>query len=239
MVDYIVRLSAAAAAVLPRFNADIWGWRNGNLVALPDPARRRVLTLTFNAVQFQTLGLEPWTDRAGENIDILRVALNELGIRDLKRVAFSCKTYLDLKMTHSEIVDAAFGSFLAHRMELADVSPNITDLLVRLFGTEGRDKFDLLLAPQTVEELKNDFWSWPHLDAFNEPKAQTSAVHNFFANLNPDRASLTVECGVFREMINVDEAMNFLRSAADQVDKIAARGVNKYRSLPIGAPEDR
>lgn len=239
MIDFAPRLSRAAAAVLPRFDPDNWAWQSVNFVALRDPAKRRVLSMSFNSVQFQTLGLDPWTERMSENVENLRHVLSELGIRELKRADFRCKTYLDLKMTHPEIVDAAFGSFLAHRMELADVSSNITDLVLRFFGTEGLDKFDLQFAPQTAEELKNDFWSWPNLDTFNEPKGKASIVHDFYANLNPDRASLTVECEVFREKISADEAISFLRGASDQVDRIAARGVNKYRSLPINAREER
>jgi hypothetical protein len=240
MIDFVPRLSKAATAVAPVLDTENWSWQGGNnTVFLRDPARRQVLVLAFNAVQFQTLGLDPWTERLNENIELLRLALSEMGVRDLKRADFRCKTYLDLKMTHPEIVDAAFGSIFAQRTELSDVSPNITDLVVRLFGMEGQAKFDLLLAPQTAEEFKNDYWGWPNLDGFNEAKSRASNKHEFYANLNPDRASLTVECEVSREKISSEEALKFLRGAADQVDKIATRAVNKYRSMPIIPPERR
>lgn len=231
MIDFPVKLSAVGSAIIGDFPKSVqWAWSNINSIAFREPPESLILIVAYNAIQIQTLGFDSWTDQQDRIIEMTRKALVATGVRTVQHATLRCKGYFDVKMRHSEIVDAAFGSYLTHRQDLAPVMSNADDAVVKLYGSEGAAKIELSLVPQTAEQAKDDFFASPNVEAFDDPKARINATADFRSRI--ERDCLNVDCAVIRKEVSVEEAIGFMRTSATLADRIAERAVNHLLSLP-------
>ena len=161
---------------------------------------------------------------------VARKALEAVNVKKIAQVSLRCKGYFYVKMSHPEIVEAMFGSYLLPRQDLANVSASLDDVVVRLDGTEGASKFELTIAPQTAEQVKGDFFSWPNIDFLNEPRSRNNPPMDFLSRI--DRDCLNVECLLYRKDVAPEDVIHFMRRAPSQADGIAERSVNHLLSLP-------
>jgi hypothetical protein len=232
VIDYPVRVGAAAAEIATEFDSKAWWWPTVNSVAFRDTTRGLLVVSSFNLFAIQALGVNAWTEKLEALLSITPRVLTALSIKEIAQVSLRSKGFFNVGMSHSELVEATFGSYLLPQPDLADVSPSFDDVLLKLYGKDGQSKFELSIAPQTAEQAKGDFYAWHNIDVFNDPRSRNNAPAEFWSKI--DRDCLNIECHLSRKDVGPESVIPFMRSSLGQAGRIATRAVNRLLTLPTG-----
>ena len=167
------------------------------------PEERRFLVIAQQRVVWETLGLSAWRDHLDDHTAVVRTVLNAVGAKRLKRIGFRVMAYLPLHLSHAEMIDLLFGSFLASRQDLEGVGGDVTDSLVHLEGKHHGLEYMLWINPSTRQQVSEGFLASPNLDLFIQRKFLDPGVKDFHEQhyarrllvLRPRSMSKRCRCG--------------------------------------------
>ncbi len=224
------KVSSAAEVVQKRLKTPHWGLNPGGYV-FRDIGQRRIVVVDFRRFMVQTLGVAAWQNGLEDLVTDFRVVLQKLGVVRLKRIGFLTQALLALGMSHREMADLMFGSYLAPAEELREVCGKVEDMLVQLHGEEGNARVQLVAAPQTQEQAVQTLLSVSNLEVFLEPRLLDTAIKDFKDRIGTD--CFYVQVDLSRSDIPDSEAATFMRQSLDAADRITERAVQKLKSLRI------
>jgi hypothetical protein len=231
-VDFLARLPEVGLAVERKLQTPNWAFfNNNNAIVFRNLDQRHIRIVSFNSLSFQTLGLAGWTEVLQEHIDVASISLERLNVDNVARLSLKCSVFLDMKMTHPEMFDAMFGSYLMPHRDLKGIGTELNDVLLSLFGKEGDDNFQLSIAPQTPEQSASSFNSWPNIDSFNDVRQQKVNTPEIVSRIT--RPNLMVELDLYRTEQAVSHTPAFMRDSLVRADKLVRRVVNRFLSMPL------
>lgn len=223
------KLPEAAEFIQSRWDTPHWGISTGKYV-FRDTEKRIILIAELRNLVLQTIGLAPWSDHLGDHANLITEVLQKLGVAKLSRIGFLVHAYLPLGMTHAEMVDLMYGSFLAPKNDLTPFCGAAYDALADIYGERDQMKIQLTVAPMTSDQAGKQLMALNNLDAFVEPKLLDPGINEFKDRLATD--CLFFSCDLFRTEVGVPEVASFLRRSLDEADSISASVVQFLKSLP-------
>jgi hypothetical protein len=119
IVDF-AKVTSAAEVLHKRLKTPHWGVATGSYW-FRDTTNRRLAVVDFRRVSIQTLGLEIWQRELADFPSLVTLILQKLGISRLKRIGFLTRAYLSLGMSHREMADLMFGSYLALAQDFQEI----------------------------------------------------------------------------------------------------------------------
>jgi hypothetical protein len=232
-IAYQVKLSGAASAVHGILKTEHWTIAGGgNTAILHEAARRTAMFITYKHVQTQALGFDAWHEQLEENVRAASVALERMEVATAIRVSVQFQCFLDLRMSHSELCDALFGSYFAPREGMRLVFPGMYDVLGKFYGRQDHEfDFEVGIVPQTQEEATNSFFGWPNLDLFNDSRKTQNSPADFWQHRA--RPCLNLEVSLSKKDVSAQESARFWTSASGRAEQLAERVVNHLKSLPV------
>ena len=69
----------------------------------------------------QTLGLDPWIANFDDHVEVMSIAFSKMDVTRMKRLGFRVSIQLPFEMSHLEMCDLLFGSYLVQREELTAI----------------------------------------------------------------------------------------------------------------------
>jgi hypothetical protein len=229
IVDF-AKVTSAAEVLHKRMKTPHWAVTTGSY-AFRDMTHRHLAVVDFRRVSVQMLGLETWQKELADFASQVTLILQKLGISRLKRIGFLTRTFLSLGMSHREMADLMFGSYLALAQDFQEICGKPDDVLVQLHGEEGNMKLQLVVAPMTEDQAGKSFLSTENLEAFVEPKLIDTGVKDFKDRIATD--CFFVQVDLFRTDVADSEVPLFLRQSFDGADRITEAAVQKLKSLRI------
>ena len=227
-IGFATKLSDAAEAVQAKFAAPHWACGAGGYL-LRKPKDRLLFNLDFRRVFCQTLGLEIWKKGHDDYGSLVRIVLEKVGVKSLKRVSFKISAYLLLGMSHAEMTDLFFGSFLLPAKELEIVCGKPDDAYVLLHGRQKNMKLHLTVNPMTVEQAAQQFMATPNLEHFLEPQFLDTGVKEFKDRLAAPCLFLDVD--LFRNDCPVTDLPFFIKDSLEGAQQICEQAVLRLKSL--------
>ncbi len=230
LVGFEAKLAGAAEAMQSRLKAPHWGYAPGRYV-LRDTVQRLLAIVDFRRVFFQSLGLGVWQKNLDEYAEVIKVGLQKLGVQQLKRIGFQATANLAIGMSHKEMAELMFGSYIRPARELQDVASNFDDVLLQLYGEEKGIKFQLTVAPMTQEQAVATFMATGNLEVFLEPKLVDAGVKEFKDRIATDCFHVSLDLS--RSDVAQAEIPIFLRQSLDLADTMSAAAIQKLKSLRV------
>jgi hypothetical protein len=177
------------------------------------------------------LTLKPWQDAATAVAEAASAILSTLGVTELLRINFRGTGFLDLGMSHEEMVDQLFGSYLPERAQFAGLGTKLYDQIVGLWGERDGRRFRLQLTPQKGEDVVTTFKNIPNLGAFTDDRLAETQVQDaaFAVGSGP---AMNVDAEVFAEKASVTQAPVFARDGLKWVDDLTSDAMDLFRSIP-------
>jgi hypothetical protein len=228
-LDFVRKLSDIAESVGRRLDNPIWS-SNAEQYVIRDIANRYLYVFNSRRLFCQTLGLEPWTRRIGDHSDVMNDALKIMDVVELKRVGFQVNCWLSVEMTHAEMVDLLYGSFLANSSDLEPTFGKIDDALIQIHGSNHGMKSRTVIAPQTVEDVETSFSKVVNLELFVENKLIDPTIREFRRGI--ERESLYMEIDLSIENSSVSGLRKFMTDSLEAAEKITEGSIAYLRSLP-------
>lgn len=197
------------------------------------PDDRDLLILRFQRVFWQTLGFLPWRDRVDEHIALTKIALSAVGVEELKRIGFKVQAYLPLDMSHAEISQLMFGSFLAPTDEFHSVCGEPEDPLVQIQGKKDDFEYTLVLCGMNEEQISGGFLNTNNLDHFRNDKFLDTTVKDFHEKLTRS-ACFYLDIDLFQRNVGADTLDTFVKESLTTTEQLANACVQRLCSQPIG-----
>ena len=122
--------------------------------------------LSPKRIAIETLGLDAWTSNRAEHLRLVKSALQELKLTSLKRIGFKVLGYLPLGISHSEMIDLMFGSFLMPRELLSPIIDGTLDPLIHFESKDGELKYTLDISAMSAEQAANSVLAMPNADHY-------------------------------------------------------------------------
>jgi hypothetical protein len=227
-IAYAKKLPNIVEAALKKSKAPHWE-STAERYRIRDTNKKYLYHFDHQLFYCQTLGLDPWIANLDDHIEIMSTAFSKMDVTRIKRLSFQVSIQLPLEMSHSELCDLMFGSYLVDREELSTTYGKIDDVLLHLYGNYKGIKTQTTIAPQTVEQSRKSFLSAGNLDAFVEPKFIDTCIKEHYERISKDCLSLIIE------MIKEDVPVSALRSSLDHsfegAEKIADGTVLRIKGL--------
>jgi hypothetical protein len=184
-LKFIRTLQTAAEEVRERLNAPHWSVTNHNYV-IRDPANGWLIGMNVNRIVIQTLASSVWFDMPDQLCSTLGAAIEKVEVKAVKRVALKFQVYVPLKMTHPEIVDLIFGSYMLDRSVFKSICGEVKDAIVQLHGERHGLRNSVQLTPQTAEEAVAGYLNNPNLEHFLEKRYVDPRVGDFQKRIEED-----------------------------------------------------
>lgn len=169
-----------------------------------------------------------------DHVAVMTLALNKMDVTRTKRPGLQVTVQLPLDMTHAEMVDLLFGSYLVDRAGLSQVHGSMNDALIQLHGTCGDIKTQTTIAPQTIEQSRRTFLATGDLDAFVEPKYLDTCVKEHYDRISRDCLSLVIDMS--KDDVAVGDLRSTLQSGLEGAEKIADGTVLRIKGLKPRGP---
>jgi len=177
----------------------------------------------------QTLGLEPWTQRVDEHFSVMKEALEVMEVTEIKRIGFQVSCWLPIQMTHAEMVDLMYGSFLPNPAELEAVFGKTDDAMIMIYGSNRGIKSRTTICPQTAEQVSQTLPGIPNLELFTENKLIDLVIRNFRTGIESD--SLYFEADQSQENLPVAGLKRFMTDSIEGAERLADGSVRYLRYL--------
>jgi hypothetical protein len=196
------------------------------------PSKRQVCILNPTRIALQTLGLSAWKENQSTLESMIRAAVKRLGIDKFKRLGFKVSTFIPLSMTHAEMCELMFGSFLSSKDKLEQICGRSIDPLVQIEGEHGDMRYILVISPMTAEQITRGLSVTPNLDLFLEDKYLDTGVKDFLGRVQQSDA-FHFDIDLFRRDVGASTLKEFLKSSMEKADLIAEACVRNLQSKPI------
>ena len=227
-VAYAKKLPNIVEAVLKRSNAPHWQ-STAEKYLVRETNKKFFYHFDHQVFYCQTLGLDPWIANFDDHVDVMSIAFNKMDVTRIKRLGFQITIQLPLEMSHSEICDLIFGSYLVDREELTAIYGQLDDTLIQLHGSYKGIKSQTTIAPQTVEQSRRTFLSNGNLEAFVEPKYLDLCIKEHYERISNECLSLVIEMS--KENVAVNAFRSTLEDSFEGAQKIADGTVLKLKGL--------
>lgn len=227
-IGYARRLSEAVEAVHGRLPTKQWACTTERYY-LRDIEKRFVLSLEFARIGFTSLGLDTWTTRMTEFVSLFKLGLDTMGVEKLKRVGFKTQAFIATGMSHSEMCDLMFGSFLVEAKELENVCGKPTDTLVQLHGTHKGMRTLTVITPANSEQSAQSFMANPGLDLLVEPKLYDTGLRDFRDRI--PKECLLIENDLFQLDPAPSDIQGFARESLEASEDIAEAVIFKLKRI--------
>jgi hypothetical protein len=195
------------------------------------PTQRCYLELGIARLMWHSLGLAEWSENRDRYVKIMETALEAFGVADLKRVGFKVSAYLPLDMSHQEMCDLMFGSFLVSANCLNEVLGSIADPLVQFQGEREGMEYILQINPMNPEQAAKAFRASEQLEDFLEDKYLDTGVRDFQERITA-AGSLFVDVDLFRKNVATDTVSSFVKETMVESERIVNACVRRLRSQP-------
>jgi hypothetical protein len=228
-VGYVTTLSAAVVAAQNKVHAPHWQGGPATYV-LRATQERYLLVLAHNRFLAQSLSLHSWHKNLEAIGWALHAGLEAMGVKELKRIGFKASAFLPVKLSHRDIKDLMFESFLAPRAQFTPICGDVEDLLLQVHGEYKGMKAVLVLAPVTQEQSIQALMQTPNLEMFLEPKLLDTGVLDFRNRLDGD--SFYVDIDLSKTETVPDAVPAFLAEGLATAEEIVESTVRRLRSMP-------
>jgi hypothetical protein len=196
------------------------------------PAECFAITLGAQRLMWQTLGLGPWQKELVKRIDTTREILRALGVQQFKRIGFKVTAYLPLGMTHAEMCQLMFGSFLVGVDELKEVCDPPYDTCLQIEGDQQGMHYILNAGPLTTKQAGETFGQVGNFGPFLKNKLSERATLEFYDRVTESDVFL-FDIDLSRTDCPADQLECFLTQSLETAGKIANRCVDRLQSKPI------
>jgi hypothetical protein len=224
------KIGIAAEVIQSRLKAPHWGLAPGKYV-LRDTVNRMIYVIHLRGILVQNLGMDQWVLNLDEHLNIIKDGLKKLGVDRIKRIGFNTAAFLPLGMSHPEIVDLMFGSYLMPATDFQELCGKPEDTLIQLHGEHNKMKTQVDVVPMTSEQAVQGLLANPNLEAFVEPKLLDTGVKEFRDRIAFDCLHVAVDLA--RTDVTDTEISFFGRQALDAADKITEAAVQKLKTLRV------
>ena len=195
------------------------------------PSQRYFVLLSFSQVAWQALGLAEWRENRQRHVNTIRAALETLEVGKLKRIGFKVTAYFPLEMSHQELCDLMFGSFLASSDEWGDVWGESVDPLLRLEGERQGLKYVAAISPMNTRQSAANFRQHKNLEQFVEDKFLDTGVKDFEARLTASDC-LFFDIDLSQNDVATEALDKFTQDSLTQAEQLADWCVRHLRSQP-------
>lgn len=227
-IAYVKKLSNVVEAVLKKSKATHWA-STAEKYLIRETNKKFLYVFDHQIFYCQTLGLDPWIAHLDDHIEVMLTAFSKMEVTRVKKLVFQVIIQLPLEMSHSELCDLVFRSYLVDREELTAIHGKMDDVLLQLHGNYKGIRSQTILAPQTIEQSRMSFLSTGNLELFVEPKFIDTCVKEHYERISIDCLHLRLE------MVKEDVAISALRSSLDDsfegVEKITDGTVMRIKGL--------
>ncbi len=196
------------------------------------PDDRVLMTLGFQRVAWQTLGFSVWRDRLDEHVALTKSVLRAIGVETCKRIGFKVQAYLPMEMSHAELSQLMFGSFLVPIEELQAACGEPNDPLVQIHGTKGDFEYVLLLSGMNKEQISTTFFKTNNLDQFRNDKFLDTTVKEFHEGLTRNDC-FYFDVDLFQRDVGAETLDSFAKGSLAAAEQLASACVERLCSQPI------
>jgi hypothetical protein len=189
--------------------------------------------MTPQRIQWQTLELSVWQEKRENWIAVTETALKALGVDSLKRIGFKVVSFIPLQMSHAEMSQLMFGSYLMPSAELEQVFAEPTDPLLQVTGKQAGLDYQLVLTPTNRRQTSEGFLSMPNLELLLENRFLDTGVKEFHDRVTDDD-SLLFDIDLSKKDVPTSVMKEFATESLATADKIADACVSRLLAKPLG-----
>jgi len=228
-IGFLSRLYKAAEALQNSIKARHWSIGRGAM--LRDIDRNMLFMLDHQNLAAQALAYLAWESRVDELSPAFREALKGMDVKKVKRAGFKTVAYIPTDMTHPEMVELLFGSFLPPPNEFEAICGQTNDALVQLHGVREGMSYIVTVAPMTVEQATGSFQAWPNFEHYlDDPKWFDDRLKLIREKITSSDC-LYVDVDVSKMDVDPTELSFFMQNSLKACDDATAATVNKLKSL--------
>ena len=194
--------------------------------------KKKIFVVSHNRITSQTIGVATWKQESDNFISMTTSTLKKLEVTELKRIGFKLIAFVPQTMSHAELSDLFFGSFLAPMDEWDGVCQKPNDPFLQLGGERNGMKFLASLTAQTQDQIRSSIQASQNFDHFSKPQQIEPSILEFVvqASNNP---CLMLDIDLFREDGTIDDVGQFGKQALKNAEEIVRSCVAKLQSKEI------
>ena len=208
---------------------------NAQRAILRNPNEGVVLAADHKSVQVETLGLKHWSANQDKYTNILGEMLHCYEVTTCKMLRLDICVFLDVGMSHAEIADLFFDSFLPGHDRYASLGIQFDDSYTRLIGSRGNDRVSLHLAPMKAEEVTEEVKRKQNISMFTKDLPFDDTLKRWHDDVARDCFHIRIENA--RMDASVRELNAFFSDATSFFRKTAEELVNLLKSIPNAEEE--
>lgn len=227
--SFAKKLPSVLEGVGKHSKAKGWGLTADNKYVIRVPNKKFFYLFDSQVFYCQTLGLDPWIENLDDHFEALSIALSRMDVSRLKRVGFMVLSQLPLGMSHPEMCDLMFGSYLVDREELSPIYGNLDDVLLQLHGYYKGIRSQTTIAPQTESQASQAFLGIGNLESLIETKFLDTCIKDHHDRVA--RESLNLSIDLSKENVAVSALRSFLDDSLEGAERIAEGTVRRLKSL--------
>jgi len=228
-VGFPRRIPEAAEVLQAKLKTLTWGISNTGGYFFRVPAKRLFFTVEWQRFYAQSIGVLAWQSNLNEYGALFKTVVEKIGAKTLKRIGFKVQAFLPTGMSHAEMVDVMYGSFLPPAKEFESLCEKPEDALVQIHGTQGNMKLQLIVAPMNEEQAGLQVGMIPNLEHFLEPKFFDTGLKEFRDRVVGN--CLLVDMDLYRQNIDYGELPSFVKESFAAADRVATATVLRLKSL--------
>lgn len=196
------------------------------------PTERYFVTLDVRRIGWQSLGLAPWADNLARHLDMIRVGLDTMGVREFTRIGFKVSANLAMSMSHEELCDLMFGSFLRSSQDLGQIFGEGADPLLQIQGEKNAFKYILILTPMNPQQIADNFRQYGNLEHFLKDKFLDTGVKVFQERIASSDC-FYFDIDLFQRAVSADRLGQFAKSSLAEAEDLGDMCVRRLQSQPI------
>jgi hypothetical protein len=231
-VDFGNRLPGCAAALHAAAKPDDVLFRNGSAYTFQWWKQKRIAILQnipSTRIAFQTLGLDVWRNGLKDFKGQSQLAASEFGATVIKRIGFKVVVFFPQSMTHDEMSDLFFGTFLSQVEEWQQVCDSPTDPMIQMHGNVDGMKLQLFITSMNTEQAMSTLTQSASLDRYVKNHVDDPTAIDFTRKLLVS-PSFMVDLDLSKEAAAVSELTEFFDRSLQAADKVIAACKNIFLS---------
>jgi hypothetical protein len=230
--DLGLRLPDLATKLHESLKPDNVAFRAGQIYTFQWQSIDQIFIINHNKIAWHSLGLKAWRDRLPACSDAVALALDTLGVTTLKRIGFKLVAFRPQAMSHAELGDLFFDSFVGSRDRWTQVIDRPNDPMIQMSGERDSFKVVLHVSAMNCEQAQASFIAMPGLDAFDYPRLASSRIERFYDRLG-EGAFLWVDVDLFHEQSAASEAREFIEKSLSAAVETIEKAWRTLQSKPI------
>ncbi len=230
--DFGNKLPACAAAFNAKFKPDDLQFRPSTTYTFQWWKQRKLAILQNvpgTRIGYQTLGLDVWRNNLQEFVEYTNLVAGELAAEECKRIGFKTIAFLPQTMTHEEMSDLFFGTFLSSVDTWRNICESPNDPIVQLNGTIDGMKLVLNVTPSTIEQTLTSVTSQGNFDKFVKSHVSDSTAIDFARRVTVNSAFM-VDLDLYKDATPTSGVAEFFDASLNATDKIIASCKNTFLS---------